>query len=316
MSNQCSKKSKLPHIRTFSFHYRQKYGKAVGKIPIDTGFPCPNREKGGCIFCRPASFTPGYLDKNDNVFDQLTHGKRTILKGRFKKYFAYYQQETCTALPETLLLAQLATLFNDEDCLGIILSTRPDYLPDSLLELLSEAIHSSGKECLIELGLQSVHERSLKWLNRNHSYEDFHDAVLRIQERTPFEVGAHLIFGIPGESREDMLHSLTTVCKLGINALKLHHLQVIRDTPLHVMYSRGEINPLTLEEYIDFLMLALPQIPASVTLHRLWATSHPKLLVAPKWHVLASELSKRLEEKMELRSIHQGQHSCIKTLPR
>ncbi len=298
-----------PHIHTFSYHYRKKYGEPVGKIPIDTGLPCPNRAKGGCIFCGPASFTPGYLDKNDDTMVQVARGKQNILKGRFNKYLAYYQQETCTVLPEETLISQLETILVDRDCLGVILSTRPDHLPNHFLAGLTELIRSSGKECLIEIGLQSVHERSLKRLNRNHSFADFCDAVQRIKTKTPFEIGAHMIFGIPGEDQNDMLHSLITVCQLGVNALKLHHLQVVRDTPLHKMYERGEVTPFSLEEYLGFLMQALPLIPASVTLHRLWSTSHPDLLVAPKWNILASDLSRRLEKEMASLSLWQGQYA-------
>lgn len=297
----------LPLITTFSHHYRAKYGEPVGKIPIDTGQICPNRAKGGCIFCRPAGFTPGYLDKADAVTVQIARGRQHLLKGRFRKYFAYFQQETCTTLPAAELLGLLHTLLADNDCVGVILSTRPDHVPDTLLAGLTECIVSSGKECLFELGLQTVHERSLQLLNRNHGFADFVDAAARIRSAGPFGIGVHLIFGIPGESEEEMLHSLAIVCALGIDALKLHHLQVIRDTPLQAMYARGGITLFSLEEYLDFLLLALPLIPASVTIHRLWATSHPELLVAPRWHVLAAELSRTLQKRMIEQGIRQGQ---------
>lgn len=294
-------------INTFSRHYRTKYGEAVGKIPIDLGVVCPNRQKGGCIFCRPAGFTPGYLDSRETVSVQIARGKRDILKGRFRRYLAYLQQETCTALPAEELLPRLASLLTDRDCLGLILSTRPDYIEDTLLTGLSELITGSGKECLFELGLQTIHARSLRLLNRNHGYADFTDAVSRIKDAGPFEVGAHLIFGIPGESEEEMRESLTTVCAAGIDALKLHHLQVIRDTPLQLMHLRGEVELFTLQGYLDFLLRALPLIPATVTLHRLWATAHPELLVAPKWNILAAELSRGLQQRMMELGIRQGQ---------
>lgn len=297
----------LPLINTFSHHYRVKFGESVGKVPVDTGLACPNRKKGGCIFCSPASFTPGYLDKHDDITVQIGRGKKDILKGRFKKYFAYFQQETCTALPAEKLLPQLSSILTDSDCVGLILSTRPDHVPDHLLIGLAELLSTNpGKECLFELGLQSAHDRSLLLLNRNHSFADFVDAVTRIKTAGSFEIGAHLIFGIPGESEEDMLHSLTAICAMGISALKLHHLQVIRGTRLHDMYTRGEVEIFSLEQYIDFLLLALPLIPATVTIHRLWATSHPDLLVAPKWHVLATQLSRKLQERMQERGIRQG----------
>lgn len=297
----------LPIIHTFSYHYREKYGHGVGKIPVDMGRPCPNREHGGCIFCRPASFTPSYLKNSDSLLKQVTAGKQQLLQGRFRKYFAYFQQETCTALPEEQLLPALEMLLDDDDCVGLILSTRPDYVGTELIKPLAELVNKTGKECLLELGLQSVHERSLKFLNRNHSFADFENSVRRIKEAGCFELGAHLIFGIPGESEGDMLHSVRTVCGLGVQALKLHHLQVIRDTPLHGLYEQGNVVLFSLEGYLQFLLQVLPIIPAEVTIHRLWATAHPDLLIAPRWNILAGSLSQTLREKMKEMGLWQGQ---------
>ncbi len=296
-----------PLLHTFSAHYREKYGQCVGKIPVDMGQPCPNRVHGGCIFCRPASFTPSYLSSTDDLVQQVTAGKHNLLKGRFNKYFAYFQQETCTALPVEQLLPALELLLSDADCVGLILSTRPDYISDQLLERLTQLVGKSGKECLFELGLQSMHERSLHWLNRRHSFFDFQDAARRIKGAGCFELGAHLIFGIPGETEDDMLDSIRAVCELGVNALKLHHLQIIRDTPLQILYQQGKVALFSLDGYIDFLLKALPVIPAEVTIHRLWATAHPRLLVAPKWNILTSELSETLRQKMTKAGLYQGQ---------
>jgi radical SAM protein (TIGR01212 family) len=303
-----------PVIRTFSSHYREKYGHGVGKIPVDMGQLCPNRKLGGCIFCRPASFTPSYLKNSDDLIKQVAAGKKHLLKGRFKKYFAYFQQETCTALPVEPLLTAFHSLLADVDCIGLILSTRPEYINEQLIRPLARLVSETGKECLFELGLQSVHERSLKLLNRNHSFADFQGAVRQLKGAGCFELGAHLIFGIPGESEEDMLHSVRTVCELGVNALKLHHLQVICDTPLQKLYDRGGIELFSLDGYVSFLLKALPIIPAEVTIHRLWATAHPDLLVAPKWNILASRLSNILRDKMAERGIWQGQNSTCPSL--
>lgn len=294
-------------IRTFSAHYRQKYGRSVGKIPLDLGQPCPNRERGGCIYCRPAGFTPAYLRSTDTIARQIAEGKAKLLKGRFSRYLAYFQQETCTALPAERLLPIFRQVLADAGCLGLILSTRPDYVADTLLMPLADLLVQSGKECLFELGLQSVHERSLKLLNRNHGFGDFRDAAARIKKAGCFDLGVHLIFGIPGESEEDMLLSLATVCRLGVTHLKLHHLQVIRDTALHALYEEGRVKLFRREEYLDFLLRALPIVPAGVTIHRLWATAHPALLVAPRWHALAGELSRELQERMAEMEVWQGQ---------
>nr|WP_321465623.1 TIGR01212 family radical SAM protein [uncultured Desulfobulbus sp.] len=303
-----------PRIRSFSLHCRERYGHPVGKIPLDLGHPCPNRVNGGCIFCRPASFTPQSLHQADSIEEQIARGKELLLKGRFQHYLAYFQQETSTALPTTQLLPILAQVLSAPDCLGLILSTRPDAIAEDLPFALAELIRQSGKDCLIELGLQTCHEPSLRWLNRNHDYDDFLQAVERLSRHDCLEIGVHLILGIPGESTQDMAQSISQVCRLPIHALKLHHLQVIRDTPLHALYLQGKVPVFTLAEYTNMLLQLLPIIPASITIHRLWASAHPQLLIAPKWNILAGELSKSLTAQMNEQGIFQGQHICPERL--
>ncbi|MFT5700486.1 MAG: radical SAM protein (TIGR01212 family) [Desulforhopalus sp.] len=296
-------------IRTFSHHCRAKYGEGVGKVPVDIGLICPNRKNGGCIFCRAASFTPSCLEKSDTILTQVAKAKSFLLKGRFRKYFAYFQQETCTAAPVHELLDLFKLLLADENCVGLILSTRPDAVDDKLLGPLAHLIAQVGKDCLFELGVQTVHESSLQLLNRNHTYTDFTRTVQQLKGYGCFEVGAHLIFGIPQESVDDMLTSVQEVCSLGLDALKLHHLQVIKQTPLEALYTNGEVEPFSLDSYLQLLLKVLVLVPETVTIHRLWATAHPDLLVAPKWNVLAAQLSQQLRATMERQNIWQGKES-------
>lgn len=300
-----------PTIRTFSHHCRAAYGERVGKIPLDIGLICPNRKNGGCIYCRAAGFTPSCLDKADDISVQVARAKSFLLRGRFTKYFAYFQQETSTAAPVQQLLDLFEVLLADENCVGLILSTRPDAVGDELLAPLAALITEVGKTCLFELGVQSVHESSLIRLNRNHTYADFTRTVRRLQGYGCYEVGAHLIFGIPHESEADMLHSVKEVCSLGVDALKLHHLQVVKATPLEAMWENGEVELFSMDSYLQHLMKVLVAIPEDVTLHRLWATTHPEFLVAPKWNVLAAPLSRQLREMMERQNIRQGQRVSL-----
>ncbi|MDR2551206.1 MAG: TIGR01212 family radical SAM protein [Desulfobulbus sp.] len=296
-----------PRLRSFSHHCRERYGQAIGKIPLDLGHPCPNRERGGCLFCRPASFTPLSLRPSDSLDQQIRRGKRLLLKGRFHHYLAYFQQETPTALPTARLIPELARILADPACLGTILSTRPDAIADDLPAGLADLVRRCGKTCLVELGLQSIHERSLCLLNRNHSLPDFLAALAKLRAVDGLEVGVHLILGIPGETEADMLATVRTVGALPIQALKLHHLQVIADTPLQDLYCQGRVPVFTRELYLELLLRLLPHIPSHITLHRLWSTAHPGLLVAPQWHCLAGELSRQLRQHMEARGIWQGQ---------
>ncbi|MCL2457564.1 MAG: TIGR01212 family radical SAM protein, partial [Desulfobulbus sp.] len=288
-----------PRLHTFSHHCRERYGRAIGKIPLDLGHPCPNRERGGCLFCRPASFTPLALRSCDSLDEQIRRGKQFLLKGRFRHYLAYFQQETPTTLTTARLIPHLVQVLADPDCLGLILSTRPDTIADDLPAALADLARSSGKTCLIELGLQSIHEQSLRLLNRNHGFADFLAALAKLRAVDGLEVGAHLILGIPGETEADMLATVRTVAALPLQTLKLHHLQVIAGAPLHDLYRQGQAPVFEREHYLELLLRLLPHIPSRITLHRLWSTAHPGLLVAPQWHCLTSELSRQLLRQME-----------------
>lgn len=296
-----------PRLRTFGVHCRERYGQTLGKIPLDLGIPCPNRAEGGCIFCRPASFTPYALRATDPIPVQIHRGKTFLLKGRHQQYLGYFQQETPTALATSRLIPLLAEVLDDPDCRGLILSTRPDAIAHDLPCALAELIKDRGKTCLIELGLQSIHQRSLCLLNRNHSYADCTEAIDRLRRVQGLDIGIHLMLGIPGESAADMLATVTAVCTLPIQALKIHHLQIISQTALHRLYQDNRVEVFTVEAYLELLLSLLPHIPAHITLHRLWSTAHPHLLVAPRWHLLTAELSVRLQELMRVRHLWQGQ---------
>ncbi len=293
-------------IRTFSQHCRERYGQTVGKIPLDLGLRCPNRDRGGCLFCRPASFTPFSLRPEDSLAEQIRRGKRYLLRNRFHRFLAYFQQETPTALATDRFMPLVAAVLDDPDCLGLIVSTRPDCLADDLPAALADLIRRRGKDCLIELGLQSIHNASLRLLNRHHSHEDFLVALERLRTVGGLTIGAHLILGIPGEAEAEMLATIRAVAALKLEALKFHQLQVIRDTPLETLYCRGQVRVFDLSDYLGLLSRLLPHVPRETVIHRLWATAHPELLIAPRWQVLTVELSRRLQALMAAEDLSQG----------
>ena len=288
-------------ITTFSIHYRRKYGSPVGKIPLDVGVECPNRRRGGCIFCRPAGFTPLYLNRDDAISTQLAKGKKDLARRKFRLFLGYFQQETVTALPMEQLRPIMKQVLGEDACVGLILSTRPDYIDAQIVASLDELGLSSGKEILVELGLQSVHDKSLRLLNRNHTYNDYRRAAELIGQAPHLQLGVHLIFGIPGESSEEMLASVKRVCAGGVDALKFHHLQVVRDTELHRMYQEGEVKVLGVTEYMRLLVRILALVPREVVIHRLWSTCHPDILIAPKWDLQAFELNELLRSHLAQR---------------
>ncbi|WP_457572777.1 TIGR01212 family radical SAM protein [Desulfolithobacter sp.] len=294
-----------PAINTFSRHYRHRFGQPVGKIPLHTGQPCPNRARGGCIFCLADSFTPNYLHAVDPIDVQIARGRRYLLRDRFRLYFGYFQQETCTALPLDSLLPMLEQVLGADDCVGLILSTRPDAVADGLVQVLADLARQSGREILVELGLQSIHRRSLQLLNRNHGVRCYLEAAHRIRS-AGLGLGVHLIMGIPGESRADMVATVDAVCAHGLDAIKLHHLQVIRHTRLHAMHRAAPIPLFDAPAYIELLTEILPRIPPEVVIHRLWSRSHLHLLIGPRWDVPPQWLSRMLHRALAEKGVCQG----------
>lgn len=293
-------------INTFSRFCKQRFGNAIYKISLDLGEKCPNREMGGCIFCSAPSYSPGYLESQDSIAQQIGKGKKRLPKHARSQYFAYFQQETPTAYPLQKLVGCMHAVLNDTSCVGVILSSRPDYIHQPLVEEMVTLVEKYKKFFLIELGVQSVHSKSLKLLNRNHSYDDFLDARLKIASCQGVELGVHLIFGIPGETDGDMIETVRSVCETGVQHLKIHHLQVLRNTDLYQLYNAGHYSPFSLTDYIFLLTEVLQYIPYNIVIHRLWASSHPQLLVAPQWNILPTQLRKHLDDLLEERDVWQG----------
>jgi radical SAM protein (TIGR01212 family) len=296
-------------ITTFTQYYKKKYGQPVGKIALDVGIVCPNRDRGGCIYCAAVNFTPYYLKKGDTIDKQLQKGKSFLAKRKFVKYFAYFQQETTTAMAADDLLPTLTVPLADPDCIGLIISTRPDYIEQDLLNGLREIRKTHKKEILVELGLQSAHDATLKFLNRNHSFQDFVDAVERIQRFDFIELGVHLILGLPGEDLRDMIATIHEIRNLKIDYIKFHHLQVIRGTKLQAMYESEPFAVYDAHEYLTMVAELLGHIPPQVVMHRLWSTADPRLLIAPQWGTPApARLHNELLQIMEEKGLYQGRY--------
>lgn len=294
-------------INLFSQHYRHKYGQPVGKIALSLGLVCPNRRLGGCTYCAPASFTPYYLDGCASIAGQLAKGKEYLDSRKFRRYFAYFQQETSTAGPLDELLAAFREAVAAPECVGLIVSTRPDYVDDALLqELAAMARAEPGREILIELGLQSAHDQTLQLINRNHSVQDFVDAARRVKA-AGLALGVHLILGLPGEDFLEMLSTVHKVCGLGVDAIKFHHLQIIKNTVLERRYQENPFPIYGARDYLTLLARLLAHVPAEVVIHRLWSSSDPQILVQPVWGGLgAQQLHGMLSEIMTGEELWQG----------
>lgn len=289
--------------RDYASYLREKFGEVkVQKLSVDAGFSCPNRDgtisRGGCIYCDNRSFTPGYCNPADGVAGQLRKGKEFFArKYPEMKYLAYFQSFTGThsrAVEALRLLYEEAA--SQEDIVGIVIGTRPDALPDGVISMLSEL--NLRLPVIVEIGAETSHDATLKLINRCHTWHDVEDAVERLHS-SGIDTGLHLIAGLPGESDRDVLLTVERSLRLPVSTLKLHQLQVIRDTPLHRMMERGEVEvrPYGLDEYLDLcvrIVRLTERLRPDVAIERFTSQAPPEMVVAPKWGIKNYQFVNRL----------------------
>ncbi|MFC1334539.1 MAG: TIGR01212 family radical SAM protein [gamma proteobacterium symbiont of Clathrolucina costata] len=270
---------------TFGQYLLQRYGERVHKIALDAAFTCPNRDgskgSGGCTFCNNVSFSPNGRQPKP-ISEQLASGRRVILKRTgARKYLAYFQAYTNTYAEIDKLTALYDAALADEDVIGISIGTRPDCLPDTVIDLLA-GYQDQGKEVWLELGLQSAFDETLARVNRGHGFAEYRESVLHARNRG-IKVCTHMIAGLPGETAYHATETLQRVLELGTDGLKLHPLHVVKGTQLANAWRRGEYRPLTLEAYVDIAADLVQQTPSNVVWHRLTGTASETILLAPLW---------------------------------
>jgi len=296
-----------PLFRDLNTALREQFGCRVQKISLDAGLTCPNRDGrvgfGGCIYCNRLGSGTGAF-QNQSITSQLESGK-AYLQQRYKarKFIAYFQSFTNTYAP----LGKLRSLYEEalavSDIVGLTIGTRPDCVDDPVLDLLAE-LNQRTYVC-VEYGLQSIHDRSLNWINRGHNYETFLDAVSRTRARG-LEVCVHVILGLPGESKGDMLETATDLGQLDIQAIKIHLLYVIRDSPLHRLYEEGKYHCLSRDAYVDIVCDFLSLLPPQVVIQRVTGDPHPGELVAPLWALEKQTNLQTIRDTLRKRNIWQG----------
>jgi uncharacterized protein len=291
---------------------RARFGCRVHKITIDAGFTCPNRDgargTGGCIYCNARGSGTGAAARA-TIAGQLREA-RPFLRDRYKaeKFIAYFQAFSNTYAPLETLRARYEEALSVEDIVGLAIGTRPDCVPDETLDLLAE--FSRRTWLSLEYGLQSIHDRTLALINRGHTAGEFRDAVRRARERG-IDLCVHVILGLPGENREDMLETARALGGMDIQGIKIHLQYVVRDTPLHRMFERGEYRCPAREEYVDILCDFLALLPKEIVIHRLTGDPHRDELVAPSW-ALEKEITRRtILETLRERDLWQGKRRNV-----
>lgn len=283
-------------------------GVKVQKISVDAGFSCPNRDgkigSGGCIYCRNDSFSPGYCNSSESIVTQINKGKNFFSrKYPDMKYLVYFQSYTGTynKSPEELLNLYTEAL-NVEGVVGLVIGTRPDCIPDPVIEILKKI--NDRCPVFIELGVESSHNHTLHLINRNHTWEDTVDAVTRVHQ-AGIHCGVHLIAGLPGESEEMVLETVRKVAQLPVETIKFHQLQILYDTPLYNKFVKGEISvpEISLEDYLNLCVRILEILPQTIIIERFLAQSPPHLVMKPSWglknYEFMAKLAKLLDKRRE-----------------
>jgi uncharacterized protein len=295
-------------IHSYGHYLRGRFGCRVSKVNVDAGFTCPNRDGskgiGGCIYCNNISFSPKDTRPVIPIEEQMALGmayhRRRLGSQKFIIYFQKYTN-TYGSAEQLENLYRLA--LNHPDVLGISVGTRPDALSDEALELLT-GIARTHYVCL-ELGLQSINDAILARINRGHTLDDFVTAVKRSASRN-FDICAHLIYGFPGETRNEFLKTAGLIASLPIDSVKLHQLHAVEETELADMYRRGEFVPLTLEEYVATAADFLERLPARITIQRLYGSAPLAIRVAPQWGLKNNQMWFAVINELRRRGTWQG----------
>ena len=296
------------YVYTFGQAMLARYGERVHKLAIDAAFTCPNRDGskgiGGCTFCNNQSFSPN--SRQPAALEaQIEAGRRVICKRTgARKYLAYFQAYTNTYADVNDLRTLYDRALAEEDVIGLSIGTRPDCVPEKVLDLLLD-YQQAGHEIWLELGLQSSFNATLARVNRGHGYEEYVAAVKAARGRG-LQVCTHLIAGLPGETAEHVYTSLQRVLELGVDGLKIHPLHVVKGTQLANEWRRKEFTPISLQDYVLLVADMVEQTPAEIIYHRLTGTASESILLAPAWCSMKWRVLNAIAEELQRRGSYQG----------
>ncbi len=290
--------------RTAGEYLKERFGQKVYRIALDGGFTCPNRDgtlgTGGCIFCSGYGSGDFACDRNLSITEQIEKGKE-LVRGKMPagqgKYIAYFQAFTGTYAPAQRLRSVYEEAIAHPDIAVLSIATRPDCLPEQVLDLLTELNHK--KPVWVELGLQTIHEKTAEYIRRGYPLSVYDDAVRKLSEGG-IEVITHIILGLPGGTREEMLQTAAYVGQGPISGIKIQLLHVLEGTDLAAEYKKGSFNCMTMEEYTDLVRDCISLLPEHVVIHRMTGDGAKKDLIAPLWSGDKKRVLNMLRSKLEM----------------
>lgn len=293
---------------TFNYYLKNKYHNKVAKVSLNAGFTCPNRDgtkgKGGCIFCSNSG-SGDFAGNVENSLEQQFNDISKILQKKWSgcKYIAYFQANTNTYGSVERIRSCIDPFLNKKDVVAISIATRPDCLEDDVLEYLSTL--NSKCDLWIELGLQTIHDKTGKIINRGHTYQEFLTGLNKLRQHK-INVCVHIINGLPFETKEMMLQTVKEIGRLDIQALKIHMLYVIKNTKLHQLYLNRDFEILSREDYIDLVTEQLSYLPDNIIIERLTGDGNVDDLIAPLWSIKKVTILNDIDKLMVAKNYYQG----------
>ena len=293
---------------TFNEHLRERFGGKTFKVSLDAGFTCPNRDgtlgRGGCVYCSARGSGDFAGGQGLSIHDQFVEvSERMKKKWPNANYIAYFQAYTNTYASVKRLREVYEEALAEENVVGLSISTRPDCLPEEVLNYLEDL--NQRTYLWVELGLQSIHDRTMESIGRGHDYAQFLKGLDQLHARG-IRVCAHIILGLPGESKAEMLATAQAVAELPLQGVKLHLLHVLRGTPLEIIYQREPFALLTREEYVALVVDILEILPPEMVIHRLTGDGPPEELIGPLWSRKKWEVLNAIDTELERRDTWQG----------
>ncbi len=297
----------MQRYRPYSNFLKSHFGAKVYKVALDAGFTCPNRDgkagRGGCNFCAEGSRAE-YVNPTLSLAQQMEAGMEKYRnKYGAQKFLAYFQAFTNTYGPVDLLRRVLSEPLHHPDVVGMSVGTRPDCVEEDVLELLCEL--ARDRYFLLEMGIQSLDDATLAWINRGHDVATFLDAVQRSVAKG-LRVCTHVILGFPGETEESVIRMGRVLSGLGIDGIKIHNLHVIRHTPLAKIYDAGALPMISREQYVMRVRLLLENLSPDIWVHRVTGEAPAQEMLAPNWALQKTELLKAISDELETHDSHQG----------
>lgn len=301
------------HFYSFSSYLQSKYPFPVYKATVDAGFICPNMDGtkglGGCTFCNNASFSPSFNLRSQNILQQIDSNiqkfslRRKKIASKNPQFIAYFQSFSGTYGEPSLIKEWYLSALSHPRIIGLSVGTRCDCLPESILDIFRD-LCKNNQEIWVELGVESTHDKTLNYINRGHSFLEVQEAVKKLQGIPNLKICLHLIHGLPFETKEMMLESVKKVNALNPDAVKFHHLEIVKDTVMQKQFQDGLFSVLTKSEYFELLKESLKYLNSNIIVQRMFSFCPSDMLIAPLWSY--NNLNEEFRDYLKENEVYQG----------